>query len=55
MGCSFWFAILLVIVGAWIWGSNHGIFTFSFYRDWPVLIIVVGVLIFIRILKRRRR
>jgi len=54
MGCSFWFAVLFIVIGAWIWGSNHGLIKFSFYRDWPILFIVIGILIFIRLIRRRR-
>lgn len=53
MGCGIWFAILLIGIGAWIWASNYGIRIFSFYRDWPILIILLGVLIFLKLRKRK--
>jgi hypothetical protein len=55
MGCGLWFAIMLIVVGAWIWGSNHGLLTFSFYRDWPLLFIVLGVVVFAKLWRKRRR
>ncbi len=54
MGCGLFFAIMLIMIGAWIWASNYNIVIFSFYRDWPILIVVIGVYIFIRLRRRRR-
>lgn len=53
MGCGTWFAIFLIVIGIWIWASNYGITIFSFYRDWPILIILLGILVFLK-LKRRK-
>lgn len=53
MGCGAWFAILLILVGGWIWASNYGITIFSFYRDWPILIILFGILVFLRLRRRK--
>jgi len=53
MGCSMWFALFLIFIGAWIWASNHGITIFSFYRDWPVIIIIIGLYLFIKLRRRR--
>ncbi len=52
MGCGFWFALLLILVGGWIWASNYGITVFSFYRDWPIIIVIVGIYIFFKIRRR---
>lgn len=40
----FWIAL-----GAWILLSNHGLLAhgFSFHRDWPIILIAVGVLILV--------
>jgi hypothetical protein len=53
MGCGTWFAILMILVGAWIWASNYGIIIFSFYRDWPILIVLVGLFIFLKLRRRK--
>ncbi len=54
MGCGIWLALLFIGVGAWIWASNHGITLFYFYRDWPVLLVIIGLLALIKIAQRRR-
>ncbi|MGQ9464999.1 MAG: LiaI-LiaF-like domain-containing protein [bacterium] len=54
MGCGLFWAILLIFIGLWIWASNYGIVFFSFYRDWPVIFVLLGILIIHRIIKRRR-
>ncbi|MEO0137483.1 MAG: DUF5668 domain-containing protein [candidate division WOR-3 bacterium] len=53
MGCGLWGALFLIVIGVWIWASNYG-FRFSFYRDWPVLFVIIGFFALLRILKRRR-
>lgn len=53
MGCGLFFAIMLILIGAWIWVSNYNIVVFSFYRDWPILIVVIGIYIFFRLRRRR--
>ncbi|MCK5258433.1 MAG: hypothetical protein KAJ69_02845 [Thermoplasmatales archaeon] len=54
MGCGTLFAIFLIAIGAWIWASNYGIVIFSFYRDWPILIVLIGIYIFIKLRRRRK-
>lgn len=54
MGCGLFWALLLIFVGLWIWASNYGIVVFSFYRDWPIIFVLLGIFIIYRILKRRR-
>ncbi len=54
MGCGFFIAILLIVIGLWIWASNYGIVVFSFYRDWPVLFILIGIFALLRLRRRRR-
>jgi len=53
MGCGLFFAFLMIFAGAWIWASNYGITFFSFYRDWPVLIVIIGLWIFLKLRRRR--
>ena len=37
-------SLILITVGLLIWLSNLGIFNIAWYRDWPVILIVIGVL-----------
>ena len=55
MGCGFWVALFLIVLGAWIWASNYGIVIFSFYRDWPIIIVVIGIYTFIKLRRRKHR
>lgn len=55
MGCGTLGALCLIVVGVWIWASNYGIAIFNFYRDWPLLLVVVGVFVLSRLIRRRLR
>lgn len=55
MGCGVLFAIFLIFIGAWIWASNYGITIFSFYRDWPFIVVLVGLYLFIKLKRRKYR
>jgi hypothetical protein len=46
--------IILIAVGVLIWLSNLGIIHVWWRRDWPVLLIVIGVLALIKTIIRRR-
>ncbi|OYD16390.1 hypothetical protein CH330_02955 [candidate division WOR-3 bacterium JGI_Cruoil_03_51_56] len=41
----FW-GIIIIGIGVWIWLANLGIVTSGiiFHRDWPVIIIIVGLM-----------
>jgi len=53
--------LVIIAIGLWIWLANLGVLTSGiiFRRDWPVIIIVVGLLTVAEgvswILRRRRR
>lgn len=38
--------LIVIAIGAWIWLANLGVITSGivFSRDWPVIIIIVGLL-----------
>jgi len=55
MGCGFFWGIFLIIVGLWIWASNHNVVVFKFGRDWPVLLVVLGIYLIVMIRRRRLR
>lgn len=50
-------ALIIMLIGVWIWLSNLEIYIFNWKRDWPVVLIVLGVywLISSLIGERRRR
>jgi hypothetical protein len=35
--------ILLLLIGAWLWLAKLGYLSFDLARDWPVIIIIVGL------------
>lgn len=43
---KFFWGLLLVGIGALIWAHNYGLvgFSFSFSKDWPVLIVAIGLM-----------
>jgi len=49
MGCGVLFAIFLIVIGFWIWASNYNITIFSFYRDWPIIVVLIGLYIFLKL------
>ncbi|MBT9130915.1 MAG: hypothetical protein DDT42_00791 [candidate division WS2 bacterium] len=50
-------AFLLVIIGVWIWLTNLEVtfFNFEFKRDWPLILIVLGLYWIIKGLIGRRK
>lgn len=50
-------AFLLVIIGVWIWLTNLEVsfFNFEFKRDWPLILIALGLYWLIKGLIVRRR
>jgi LiaF transmembrane domain len=50
-----WWGIVLVVVGLWIWLSALRIPYMVFSRDWPLLVVALGVYIVVRRLQRRIR
>jgi hypothetical protein len=46
--------ILFIAIGLLIWFSNLGLLDIAWTRDWPVILIIIGVLILIKqIIKKR--
>jgi hypothetical protein len=40
-------AIWLILIGLFIWFLNLGVFSFfNFNRDWPLIFVFIGILIF---------
>lgn len=47
--------IALLVIGLWIWLSALGVPYISFSRNWPLLLVALGVYIIVRKLVRSRR
>ena len=47
--------IAILLVGLWIWLSALGVPYISFSRNWPLLLVALGVYIIVRRLRRGRR
>jgi len=52
----FFWPLLLILVGIWIWLSNLDLVNFRFQRDWPLILILIGIYeVLKRIQKRKKR
>ncbi len=47
-------AVLLVIIGAVIWLSNLGLLHILWRRDWPMIIVLIGLFQLLKCLTKRR-
>jgi len=55
---SIFWGIIIIGVGIWIWLSNYGIADFRWSRDWPVILVAIGLAILLESMawaKRRKR
>ncbi len=50
-----WWGVAVLVLGLWIWLSALGVPYISFSKNWPLLIVAVGVWIIVRRLRRARR
>jgi hypothetical protein len=50
----YWWGIILIIIGLWIWLSSLGVPYISFSKNWPLILVVLGLYIIIRRLTRGR-
>ncbi len=50
----FW-AVVFIFVGAIIWLGNLGMFDFRWNRDWPILLLIVGLYLLIKAIPGRKR
>lgn len=51
---TLWWGLTLVVVGLWIWLSALGVPYIEFSRNWPLLIVALGVYIIVRRVRRHR-
>lgn len=48
-------ALLLIVLGVFIWLANLEIFIFNFKRDWPVILIILGLIELLNGFIRKRK
>jgi len=51
----YWWGIILIVIGLWIWLSSLGVPYISFSKNWPLILVFWGFYIIIRRLTRRQR
>jgi hypothetical protein len=49
------FGILLIAVGTLLWLSKLGVICIYWHRDWPVILIAVGIIELVRFIIKRSR
>jgi hypothetical protein len=49
--------LIIIVIGLWIWFANLGIIKhgISFGRDWPIIIIIIGIMTLIEGIAWRKR
>lgn len=51
-----WWGIVIILIGLWIWVDKLGLpEIYHFNRNWPVLIVLLGIAIIVRTVSRRPR
>jgi len=50
-----YWAIIFILVGIFILLSNYNFIAFNFSRDWPLILIAIGIAEIIDIISRRTR
>lgn len=51
---GFFNGLILIIIGIFFWLGNLGIFDFSWRRDWPIILIIIGVSQFVKLTPSKR-
>jgi hypothetical protein len=52
---TLWWGLTLVVIGLWIWLSALGVPYIAFSRNWPLLIVALGIYIVAHRIQRYRR
>ncbi len=50
----YWWGIILIVIGLWIWLSSLGVPYLSFSKNWPLILVFLGIYIIIRRLTKGR-
>ncbi len=55
MNHRIWFAITLIVLGVLFWLGKFGIIDFYWDRDWPVILIAIGVFSLVNIVVKKAK
>ena len=55
MSMRIWVPIILIVLGVLFWLGKFGIIDFYWGRDWPVILIAVGIFSLVNFIARRIR
>jgi hypothetical protein len=55
MSFRLWGAVVLIVLGVLFWLGKFGIIDFYWDRDWPVILIAIGVFSLVNYFTRSRR
>ncbi|TET24098.1 MAG: hypothetical protein E3J78_01705 [Candidatus Cloacimonadota bacterium] len=55
MNFRIWFALALIVLGVLFWLGKFGIIDFYWDRDWPVILIAIGVFSFVNIMVKKSK
>jgi hypothetical protein len=50
-------AIIIILIGLWIWLANLGVISRGIIlsRDWPLILVIIGIMTFIEALVWKQR
>lgn len=52
---AFFWGLLFVVIGVLIWLSNLGVLCLSWRRDWPIILIAIGIYKLVTLIPRRKK
>ena len=55
MNFRIWFSITLIVLGVLFWLGKFGIIDFYWDRDWPVILIAIGLFSMVNILVKKAK
>lgn len=49
--------LILIVIGLLIWLSKLGVFSYRviFRRDWPLILVIIGIIILVETITKKRR
>jgi len=50
-----WLGVAVLVLGLWIWLSSLGVPYISFSKNWPLILVAIGVIVVVRRIRRMRR
>jgi len=55
MNNKIWFGFIMIVLGTFFWLGKFGIINFYWNRDWPIILIVIGLVSLVNIFTGRKR